>query len=228
MGGACVQLLCVCVCASDLTPALPCALAVRFPGPKVGYEANDNGFLRLDRVSVPRSALFARFARVTKEGVYERVPGSHAKAAFGTMVFVRSMIVVYAARYLARALTIAIRYSAVRRQFPDPSNPSREIPVLNYQTQQQQLFTLLSTAFAFHFTGGMMRKMYEANKANLAGGDSSLMAELHATSSGLKALTTTITSEGQNPQHNECTFAPRGSRGDFAALIFLAMRSFWS
>lgn len=43
------------------------------------------GFLRLDHVRVPRSHMLARFARVTPEGVYERVPGSHAKAAFGTM-----------------------------------------------------------------------------------------------------------------------------------------------
>lgn len=108
------------------------------------------------------------------------------------------MIVILAARYLAKALTISIRYSAVRRQFPssDPALHGREAAVLDYQPQSLQLFGLLGAAFAFHFTGSFMRRLYESNVANLAAGDTGLMAELHATSSGLKALTTTITSEG--------------------------------
>ena len=37
--------------------------------------------------------------------------------AYGAMVFVRKSIVTEASNYLSRAVTIAVRYSAVRRQF---------------------------------------------------------------------------------------------------------------
>ncbi len=39
-----------------------------------------------------------------------------AKAAYGTMVGIRCGIVIYSGRGLARAVTIATRYSVVRRQ----------------------------------------------------------------------------------------------------------------
>lgn len=67
-------------------------------------------------------------------------------------------------QYLGRACTVALRYSAVRRQFPVPaladdngnskSNQlESEQPVLNYVTQQYQLLPLLGAAYACHFAG---------------------------------------------------------------------------
>ena len=176
-------------------------------GPKYAYEMNDNGYLRLSHVRVPRDNLCMRFASLARDGRYQ--PSPHAKLSYGTMVFVRSWIVIEASRYLARAITIAIRYSAVRLQFPkelsELSESERraqggkkareEEQVLNYQTQQHQLFPLLATAFAFHFTGAWMKKLYYKNLHNLSQGDVSLLKEVHVNSSGLKALTTAVTSD---------------------------------
>jgi acyl-CoA oxidase len=55
-----------------------------------------------------------RFAKVNPDGSYEKPP--HDKAAYGTMVHVRSGMVREAAEWLSRCVTIAIRYSVVRRQ----------------------------------------------------------------------------------------------------------------
>ena len=175
-------------------------------GPKFAYEMNDNGYLQLTHVRVPRDNLCMRFASLGRDGRYQ--PSPHAKLSYGTMIFVRSWIVIEASRYLARAITIAIRYSAVRLQFPkelpaDSTQPTsrgsqkarEEEQVLNYQTQQHQLFPLLATAFAFHFTGGVMKKLYYKNLHNLASGDTSLLKDVHVNSSGLKALTTAVTSD---------------------------------
>ena len=53
--------------------------------------------------------------QVLKDGTF--VKGKHDKLSYGTMVFVRALIVWdVAARSLAQATTIAIRYSAVRHQ----------------------------------------------------------------------------------------------------------------
>ena len=53
--------------------------------------------------------------QVMADGTY--VTAAHDKLAYGTMVFVRAMIVWdVCARALAQASTIAIRYSCVRHQ----------------------------------------------------------------------------------------------------------------
>jgi acyl-CoA oxidase len=47
-------------------------------------------------------------------GTYEKP--QHDKASYGTMVYVRQAMVIDAAKWLAQALTISIRYSVVRKQ----------------------------------------------------------------------------------------------------------------
>ena len=70
-------------------------------GPKMGYNAVDNGFLRFDHVRVPRRAMLMRHSRVDPDGTYH--PPPVAKASYGTMVFVRSDIVMNAALYMKKA-----------------------------------------------------------------------------------------------------------------------------
>lgn len=41
------------------------------------------------------------------------------------------------------------RYSLIRQQFGPPNKP--EISILDYQSQQQKLMPMLSSAYAFHF-----------------------------------------------------------------------------
>lgn len=82
-------------------------------GDKMGYNAVDNGFLRMDHVRVPRRHMLMKHSKVDLDGTYHAPPV--AKASYGTMVFVRSDIVMNAALFLKKGLTIAIRYNAVRR-----------------------------------------------------------------------------------------------------------------
>lgn len=53
---------------------------------------------------------------VTKDGTYKR-SSYPPQLGYGAMVFVRQSLVKDASNYLSRAVTIAVRYSAVRRQF---------------------------------------------------------------------------------------------------------------
>ena len=161
----------------------------------------DNGFLHLNHIRIPREHLCMRFASLSKTGEYR--PSINAKLSYGTMVFVRSWIVIEASRYLARAITVAVRYSAVRLQFPKEvdrvdevkGGKREEAQLLEYTTQQAQLLPLIATAFAFHFTGAYMKKLYYKNLEQLSTGDTSLLKEVHVNSSGLKALTTGVTSD---------------------------------
>lgn len=40
-------------------------------GEKIGFETMDNGFLRFNKVRIPRTDLLARFCYVDKEGNFE-------------------------------------------------------------------------------------------------------------------------------------------------------------
>lgn len=164
-------------------------------GPKFGYDGNDNGFLIMKNVRIPRDNMLMRYARVDRQGNYSKPP--HSKIGYATMVLIRASIVGDSGLNLAKAVTIALRYSAVRRQFFSEANPSKEeIRVIDYQTQQQKLFPLLAQAFMLHFTGVEMRRLYHKNLDMVNQGDLSLMAELHATSSCLKALSSTLSCNG--------------------------------
>ena len=165
-------------------------------GPKMGYNAVDNGYLRFDHVRVPRRAMLMKHAAMAKDGTY--TPPPVAKAAYGTMVFVRSDIVMNAALYMKKAAVIATRYNLVRRQSNPGSAPNSrrdaqlpkhvELQVMDYQHSQRSLFPVLARAFAFHCTSDYMRRMYfEYEKKSRASADFSALPELHATSSGLKA-----------------------------------------
>jgi acyl-CoA oxidase len=94
-------------------------------GPKFGTHANDNGYLKMERVRIPRDQMLMRFAQVSREGRYTTPP--HAKLAYGTMVVVRASIVAGAAGALAIAATIAIRYSIVRTQGYKVRNRPKEV-----------------------------------------------------------------------------------------------------
>ncbi|CAO3661253.1 unnamed protein product [Umbelopsis vinacea] len=168
-------------------------------GPKFGFNTVDNGFVMFDNYRIPHISMLARFSKVVKEtGEYVKPP--NAKLSYGTMVFVRANIVMESRYVLARAATVAVRYSAIRSQFVDAANPKKlagtnqtvETPVINYNMVQYRLFPVIAQAYACFFTGREMHRMYNENQDRMAKGDFSYLADLHATSSGLKSLTTTI------------------------------------
>ena len=63
-----------------------------------------------------RDSMLMRFAKVSPEGEYAPPPPSNSKASYATMLFVRADIVKNAGGVLSKAVTIATRYAAVRRQ----------------------------------------------------------------------------------------------------------------
>ncbi|KAF4797346.1 peroxisomal acyl-coenzyme A oxidase 1 isoform X1 [Turdus rufiventris] len=162
-------------------------------GPKFGYDEMDNGYLKMDNFRIPRENMLMKYAQVEPDGTYVK-PVSD-KLTYGTMVFIRSLIVGDSARSLSRACTIAIRYSAVRHQSElKPGEPEPQI--LDYQTQQYKLFPLLATAYAFHFVGAYIKDTYHRISGDISTGDLSELPELHALTAGLKAFTSWTANAG--------------------------------
>ncbi|KAL6985961.1 acyl-coenzyme A oxidase [Sarracenia purpurea var. burkii] len=158
------------------------------------YNSMDNGLLRFDHVRIPRDQMLMRVSQVTREGKYvqSNVP---RQLVYGTMVFVRQTIVADASCALSRAVCIATRYSAVRRQFGS-QNGGPEIQVIDYKTQQSRLFPLLASAYAFRFVGEWLNWLYRDVIQRLQANDFSTLPEAHACTAGLKSITTSFTADG--------------------------------
>jgi acyl-CoA oxidase len=105
---------------------------------------------------------------------------------------------------MARGLTIAIRYCAVRCQFNDNPNQNGETQVLDYSMVQYRLLTLLAESVALNFTGQATIAFHDETKQALQAGNSGnnansrkeMFAELHASSCALKAFATSAAAQG--------------------------------
>jgi len=163
-----------------------------------GYNTMDNGLLRFDHLRIPRENMLMKLATVTKDGKYVR-SDKPRQLGYGAMVFVRQGIVTDASIYLSRAVTIAVRYSAVRRQFTKKDgnkDGNLELQVIDYRTQQSRLFPLLATAYAYRVVGFWMKLLYADVMERLKHNDFSTLPEVHACTAGLKSITTSITADG--------------------------------
>ncbi|XP_050343192.1 probable peroxisomal acyl-coenzyme A oxidase 1 [Nymphalis io] len=156
-------------------------------GAKLGMNGTNNGFLGFDQVRIPRDYMLMKNSKVLEDGTYVNSPSS--KLTYGTMMFVRVMLVNDMCNYMAKAVTIATRYSAVRRQSqPKPNEPEPQI--LDYLTQQHKLLIGIASVYAFRTSADWLWLMYNNVTAELEAGDMERLPELHALSCCLKAAST--------------------------------------
>lgn len=96
-----------------------------------------------------------------------------------------------AATYGVKAITIAVRYSASRKQF-GPENSDVEYPVIEYQAQQYRLLPHVANAFAVQFFATFIGKVYGDMTLQMLQGEDTANAgaELHALSSAAKPVCT--------------------------------------
>ncbi|KAG2344190.1 peroxisomal oxidase [Suillus weaverae] len=176
-------------------------------GPKAagGMASQDQGFARFDHVRIPRTNMFSKFAEVTTEGSYIQPP--HAKLSYGGMMYIRATSVNFLHFYptvltlyssmipsagwaIAKAATVAIRYTTVRRQ-GEPDAKGLERQVLTYPSTYYRLLPILSRAFVFVELGRYTMKALTQMQQQLANRDTSLLPEMHALLCGLKVFVTT-------------------------------------
>ncbi|VVC95919.1 unnamed protein product [Leptidea sinapis] len=151
-------------------------------GPKLTFSGVNNGFLGFEHVRIPRENMLMKY---NQDGTFKSNPNS--KLTYGTMVYVRVTIVFGAATQLARAVTIAVRYSAVRRQSrPKPNEPEPQI--LDYATQQHKLFIGIATSHAYTLLAYWLWDIYTSFKKDLESGNLDRLPELHSLACVLKVV----------------------------------------
>uniref|UniRef100_A0A8C5CMP0 Acyl-coenzyme A oxidase n=1 Tax=Gadus morhua TaxID=8049 RepID=A0A8C5CMP0_GADMO len=120
-------------------------------GVKLGQNGLDNGFALFTNVRIPRENLLNKTGDVSPEGQYVtpyKDPNKRFGATLGALSGGRLFILKFSTSNLKLALTTALRYSAVRRQF-GPTD-TEEIPVLEYQMQQWRLIPYLAAVYVLN------------------------------------------------------------------------------
>jgi acyl-CoA oxidase len=181
-------------------------------GPKIGYNNMDNGYARFNNVVIPRRNCAMRFITVTREGEFIPKKSANTDAAskivYLTMMQVRAHIVNEASKNLAMACTIAVRYSAVRRQGYRGNDKSTELQVLDYKQQQHRIFPLLAASYGFFFTGKKVMTRLKDIELRLLDPASAVskvqVSDIHASSSCLKSYTTMVTADGIEECRKAC------------------------
>ena len=154
-------------------------------GTKLGMNATNNGFLGFENVRIPRESMMMKNSQVLEDGTY--VKALNDKLTYGTMMFVRVVLVKDITSYLSKAVTITTRYSAVRRQCQiNPDEP--EVQIIDYVTQQYKIFPSLAACFVFRMCADWIWNMYNNVSAELDQGELDKLPELHALSCCLKAV----------------------------------------
>ena len=184
-------------------------------GSKLGMNGTNNGFLGFESVRIPREHMLMKNSQVLEDGTY--VKALNDKLTYGTMVFVRVMLVHDIVSYLLKAVTITTRYSAVRRQ-GQINSEKPEVQILDYVTQQYKIFPNLAACFAFRMAADWIWNMYNTVTAELDQGDLDKLPELHALSCCLKAVASADAANGVEQLRLAC-----GGHGYMDASSFPAI-----
>jgi acyl-CoA oxidase len=170
----------------------PCAgVTLEDCGPKAGLNGVDNGRITFDAVRVPREALLDRYGAVAADGTYSSPIENQTRRFFtmlGTLIRGRISVAGSAGSATKNALTIAVRYGDVRRQFARPGSQD-EVVLLDYLVHQRRLLPALATTYALHFAQGtMVEKLHDI--ATGITPDEHSQRELEARAAGIKAVAT--------------------------------------
>jgi acyl-CoA oxidase len=159
-------------------------------GRKAGLNGVDNGRLTFDHVRVPREALLNRFGDVAEDGAYSSSIANETRRFFtmlGTLVRGRISVAGGAGTATQKALALAIRYGAVRRQFADPAT-GEEVVVLDYLVHQRKLLPALATTYALHFAQSDL--VSDMHDLQAPGTDEWRQRDLETRAAGIKAVAT--------------------------------------
>jgi acyl-CoA oxidase len=182
----------------ELLPGIECGDI----GPKFGYNSKDNGFMLFKNVRIPRTNMLKRFAEVTEEG--KIVIKSDMRRLYGIMLETRVWIAGNAAHGIAMALSIAGRYSVVRRQFSSQDGTKLERKLLDYQTHMFKFAPLLAYCQAFNFASQDLFRNHTLLLEEMKKDNFDRLDFLHHLTAGYKAVFSRIAYDGIDSCRQAC------------------------
>ncbi|XP_072262988.1 peroxisomal acyl-coenzyme A oxidase 3 [Pyxicephalus adspersus] len=179
-------------------------------GKKLGQNGIDNGFAMFYNVRIPQENLLNSTGDISPSGKYTsryKDPKQRLGASLGTLSSGRVSIIGMTVVNLKLVVSIAIRFSATRRQFGPTEK--EEIPVLEYQLQQWRLIPYLAAAYALdYFSKSFFMNLIELQIGILMKDRSPRQAELgkeiHALSCAGKPLASWTAQHGAQECREAC------------------------
>ncbi|KQS70618.1 peroxisomal acyl-coenzyme A oxidase 3 isoform X1 [Drosophila erecta] len=177
-------------------------------GEKIGLNGIDNGFVMFNQYRIPKANLLSKTGDIDAQGNYTSQIKDERKrlgASLGALSVGRVNITAITYVALSKAVTIATRYAASRRQF-GPTNSPAEWPVIEYQSQQYRLIPHLATTIALRVaTLWIGKENMDLTMKGFTGEDTSQAGmEIHAISSALKPVATWAARDGIQECREAC------------------------
>jgi acyl-CoA oxidase len=165
-------------------------------GPKVGNESIDNGFIGFNQYRIPREALLNKFSQVSQEGNFTSTienPDIRFATALGALSEGRVGVSLGSQILLVNALTIAGRYSFLRKQFSaDISGSGQELPIITYPSTQIRVIPTLAEVLALRAASFALGMRWIEVLPFVTQTKNPLVTETHALISGLKAYSSNL------------------------------------
>ncbi|GAB09656.1 putative acyl-CoA oxidase [Gordonia araii NBRC 100433] len=159
-------------------------------GYKGGLRGVDNGRIIFDNVRIPAENLLNRYADVAPDGTYSSPIESDNRRFFtmlGTLIRGRVSVGATAGAAARKALTLAIRYGLIRRQFEAPDG-THEIAILDYRAHQRKLLPLLAKSYALAFAQNeLTAELHDVQSQDPDGVDPHRQRLLESWAAGLKS-----------------------------------------
>ena len=157
---------------------------------KEGVEGIDNGFILFDQVRIPKANFLNRLSDISADGVFtspiksadQRFALSLGGLSTGRIILIYNMI-----SYLNLGLKIALRFSAMRKQFGNP-NSKDETRLIEYPLHQMRLFPLLAGNWSLGNVCLFIKKQWTLHQSKIFKPGNFRLAELHALISVTKAI----------------------------------------
>ncbi|XP_050304930.1 peroxisomal acyl-coenzyme A oxidase 3-like [Anthonomus grandis grandis] len=170
-------------------------------GEKIGLHGIDNGFIMFKDYRIPRENLLNRTADVGPEGDYESSfsdPGKILGAALENLSTGRVGIMQESSNNIICAVTIALRYAALRKQFGpngDGGNTKNEWTLIEYQLHRWRLFPYMAAAavlrtFVLSFTESYLSAVELSTTSKEIQDLNDMVSEVHAIVSSAKPIVT--------------------------------------
>jgi len=121
----------------DLVPGV----IVREQGPKSlgSFASIDNGTMQFTHKRIPRAQMLAGATSLDRDGTYHKA--ENQKHSYTSMIIVRGLMIAETGQDIAKAVIIALKYAAFRRQFN--AENGQETPIINYASVKQRLYPFL-------------------------------------------------------------------------------------
>ena len=184
-------------------------------GPKRAFDGMDTGYIKFDQFRVPKDSLLDRFCKVADDGTYTSPIKDNNKrfvSSIACLTSGRIFISRCSADHTLIALTIALRYSVIRKQF-GPINQEKRL--ITYPLHQYRLFPKLAIGICYYISTLSLYNLWLKNLPTMFEEGNKTTQLLHSLSSLLKAFGTWNSSETTDECRQAC-----GSNGYLLLALY--------